>query len=102
MELTRAIAIAVIAASLGLAAKVHAQSLKNVGTPNEFPPTSYKGKQYVDTKGCVYIRAGVDGNVTWVPRMTRDRKVVCGYKPTNPNAAPTTASASCPRAPRSG
>ncbi|WP_206198098.1 SPOR domain-containing protein [Shimia sediminis] len=93
MKLTRVIAISVIAASLGLAANVRAQSLKNVETPNEFPPASYKGKQYVDSKGCVYIRAGVDGNITWVPRMTRDRKVVCGYKPTNPNAAPTTASA---------
>ncbi|WP_299349872.1 SPOR domain-containing protein [uncultured Shimia sp.] len=93
MKLTRVIAITVVAASLGLAANVHAQSLKNVDTPNEFPPTSYKGKQYVDSKGCVYIRAGVDGATTWVPRMTRDRKVICGYKPTNPNAAPTTASA---------
>lgn len=93
MELTRAIAIGVIAASFGLAAAVKAQSLRNVDTPNEFPPAFYKGKQYVDSKGCVYIRAGVDGNVTWVPRMTRDRKVICGYKPTNPNAAPSTTSA---------
>lgn len=84
MKLSRAIAIAIIAGSFGVAAGVNAQSLRNVDTPNEFPPASYKGKQYVDSKGCVYIRAGIDGNVTWVPRMTRDRKVVCGYKPTNP------------------
>ncbi len=93
MELTRVIAISVIAASLGLGAAVHAQSLKNVHTPNEFPAASYKGKQYVDSKGCVYIRAGVDGAATWVPRMTRSRKVVCGYKPTVANAKPNTASA---------
>lgn len=93
MNLSRAISVVVIGASLGLGAAVHAQSLKNVATPSEFPPTSYKSKQYVDSKGCVYIRAGVDGNVSWIPRMTRDRKVICGYKPTNPNAAPTTASA---------
>ncbi|WP_372886217.1 SPOR domain-containing protein [Shimia sp.] len=88
MELTRAIAISVIAASLGLGAAVEAQSLKNVDTPSEFPPASYQGRQYVDSKGCVYIRAGVDGATTWVPRMTRSRKVVCGFKPTVVNAAP--------------
>ncbi|WP_243612211.1 SPOR domain-containing protein [Shimia aestuarii] len=82
MKLSRAIAIAVIAGSLGLGAAVEAQSLKNVDQPNEFPPASYKARQYVDSKGCVYIRAGVDGSVTWVPRMSRDRKVLCGFKPT--------------------
>ncbi|MBR9841657.1 MAG: SPOR domain-containing protein [Rhodobacteraceae bacterium] len=82
MKLIRVIAIAVIAGSMGVGAAVEAQSLKNVDQPNEFPPASYKGRQYVDSKGCVYIRAGVDGSVTWVPRMSRDRKVLCGFKPT--------------------
>ena len=87
MKLTRAIAIAVIAGSMGVGAAVHAQSLKNVAQPNEYPPASYKGRQFVDSKGCVYIRAGVDGSVTWVPRMSRDRKVLCGFKPTQVSGA---------------
>ncbi len=81
MRVTRALAISVIAASLGLGA-VNAQSYNPKDSPAEFPPASYKGKQYVDSRGCVYIRAGVDGNVTWVPRVTRDRKVICGFKST--------------------
>lgn len=93
MELTRAIAISVIAASLGLGAAAQAQSLKNVDTPSEFPPASYTANQYVDSKGCVYIRAGIDAATTWVPRMTRSRKVVCGFKPSLANAAPSPASA---------
>lgn len=80
MKLIRVFAIAVIASSAGLGA-VNAKSLRSAGEPAEFPPASYKGKQYVDSRGCVYIRAGIDGNVTWVPRVARNRKVICGYKP---------------------
>jgi len=65
--------------SLGLAS---AKTLRSSDEPAEFPPSSFKGSQYVDSRGCVYVRAGIDGAVTWVPRVTRDRKVVCGFKPT--------------------
>ena len=71
----------VMIATLILASGAAAQTLRDAGPPAEFPPATYKGKQYIDSKGCVYIRAGIDGNVTWVPRVTRNRKLVCGYKP---------------------
>lgn len=81
MKLSRIFAVAVIGTSLGWGA-AHAQSFSSMDAPAEFPPAKYTGKQYVDSRGCVYIRAGIDGDVTWVPRVSRDRKVICGFKPT--------------------
>ncbi|WP_299296493.1 SPOR domain-containing protein [uncultured Tateyamaria sp.] len=87
MKVTRVVALAVIAASMGVGA-LHAQNLRNAQAPAEFPPASFKGSQYVDSKGCVFIRAGIDGNVTWVPRVNRQRQLVCGQSPSlSANAA---------------
>lgn len=74
------VAAAAIAVCSGSDA-VQAQSSGKL-VPAEFPPSSFDGRQYVDSKGCVFIRAGVDGAVNWVPRMTRGREQVCGFQPT--------------------
>jgi hypothetical protein len=80
MKFTKLVAVALILGSVSAGA-LSAQS-SSARTPAEFPPSSYKGKQYVDSNGCVFIRAGIDGNVSWIPRMTRARAGVCGFKPT--------------------
>jgi len=69
------------AALLSFTAGAEAKSLRSSGGPAEVPPASYSATQYVDSKGCVYIRSGYGGNVTWVPRVTRSRQLVCGQSP---------------------
>lgn len=59
-----------------------AQVSKQTAIPAEFPPSSFTGRQYVDSRGCIYIRAGYGGTVQWVPRVSRDRKHICNARPT--------------------
>lgn len=51
------------------------------GGPAELPPAEFAGRQYVDSAGCVFVRAEIDGVVTWAPRLDRDRSPLCGYRP---------------------
>ena len=67
----------VIGVSTGLAA----ERLANVLGPAELPPASFAGEQFVDSTGCVFLRAGSYGAIKWVPRVTQQRKLVCGFEP---------------------
>ncbi|MFZ7091879.1 SPOR domain-containing protein [Primorskyibacter sp. 2E233] len=74
--------IAVIAASMGIVSSAALAQGDIKAIPANFPPESFTGKQFVDNNGCVFVRAGFDGNTTWVPRVTRQRKQICGQTPT--------------------
>lgn len=80
----------------GFALPANAQS----GMPVNFPPASYEGRQFVDNSGCAFVRAGYDGNVTWVPRVTRARSQVCNQTPTFGGRTTVTAAAPAAPAPR--
>lgn len=79
--LSKGVLAAVFVATVGFSGAM-AQSVADVGGPRELPPTSFKGQQYVDSRGCVFLRAGLNGVTNWVPRVDRARKVLCGYPPT--------------------
>ncbi|MEZ5912403.1 MAG: SPOR domain-containing protein [Paracoccaceae bacterium] len=52
-----------------------------VDGPAELPPDNFLDRQYVDSKGCVFLRAGYGGRTRWVPRLDRSRKPLCGQAP---------------------
>ncbi len=61
---------------------------QGTNSPAELPASDYRGNQFVDSRGCAFIRAGVSGDVVWVPRMSQDRRQLCGFMPTFARAAP--------------
>ncbi|WP_339108154.1 SPOR domain-containing protein [Thioclava sp. GXIMD4216] len=78
MRMGRWLTSTLILAVLGTTGAAFAQD----GAPSELPPASFKGRQYVDSQGCVFVRGGFGNAVRWVPRVNRDRTPVCNYKPT--------------------
>jgi cell division septation protein DedD len=47
--------------------------------PAETPPGDFAPRQYIDSKGCVFLRSGQGG---WQARRSRDGAALCGYPPT--------------------
>lgn len=61
-----------------LAGGAAAQALR---PPAELPPPGFAGQQYTDSRGCVFLKAGLGGQTNWVARVGSDRRQLCGYPP---------------------
>jgi hypothetical protein len=57
------------------------QAAADMAGPAELPPKGFAGQQYVDSRGCLFVRAGPEGNETWIPRVTRDGAALCDNLP---------------------
>jgi len=77
----RAIRWLILALLPGLAqAQVQTQALAAAGDePAEPPPAGFPSRQYIDSRGCVFLR---DDSGGWSPRLARDGTPICGYPPT--------------------
>ncbi|WP_223422387.1 SPOR domain-containing protein [Tateyamaria pelophila] len=109
MKLAKIAALSLILLSIGTMPSV-AQDQRSVQAPANLPPASFTGTQFVDSNGCMFSRANIDGTVTWVPRVNSRRQLVCGQPPTlvaksNPVEATSSAqrtTADTPTAPTPG
>jgi hypothetical protein len=79
--MSKVLSAAALAAVL-IGGQAAAQTVAGVGLPRELPPAGYTQQQYVDSRGCVFLRAGLGDTVRWVPRVGADRKPLCGATPT--------------------
>jgi hypothetical protein len=65
-------------AGLALLLAASAVQAQDRAVPAELPPPDFRGQQYVDSKGCLFLRAGEGTATVWVPRVTRKGGAICG------------------------
>ena len=52
------------------------------GTPAEMPPEDFQQTAFVDSAGCAFMRAEINGETTWIARRGADRQPICDEIPT--------------------
>lgn len=71
----------VLALGVVCAAPAFGQTTAPVTGPSEVPPASYAGRDYVDSRGCAFARATVNGATRWMTRVDAAGQPVCGLTP---------------------
>ena len=61
---------------------------QSAGEPSELPPRDFAGRDYVDSRGCAFVRAIVNENVIWVQRLDGARQPICDGQPSIAQNAP--------------
>ena len=67
-------------AALDLAAFSGA-ALARLSGPVNLPPASFQGLQFVDARGCLFLRAGYGAQTVWVPMVDESKKQICSMAP---------------------
>ena len=78
--LSKVVSGAILATALS-ASITGAQSIAQLGGPANLPPAGFTGQQFVDARGCVFLKAGFGNGTNWVPRVDRTHKPLCGFPP---------------------
>lgn len=55
---------------------------QGASAPAELPPDGYSDRAFVDSQGCAFSRAEMDGTVEWVARLDAARQPICDETPT--------------------
>lgn len=71
-----------VPAAIVAAAFFASEAIAQGRPPANLPPPGFAGQQWVDNRGCLYIRAGHGGQVNWVARIDASRRPICGQTPT--------------------
>lgn len=69
-------------ATCGLVMAFGAAQAQDAGIPAEQPPEGYAARAYVDSRGCAFSRAEMNGSVSWVARLDTARQSICDETPT--------------------
>ena len=77
-------------AALDLAAFSGA-ALARLSGPVNLPPASFQGMQFVDARGCLFLRAGYGAQTVWVPMVDESKKQICSMAPSFGGAGTVTA-----------
>jgi len=62
------------------AGAVSAQALRDTSGPAEFPPASFTANQYVDSRGCVFVRGCAGARAPHLVRKDADKERALGAR----------------------